>query len=139
MIVIRQFVVYAIVISAVIGAVYAIIQPEKGIGKEFIEGIYSIGLIFLSVAGIFACIPYITAFIQQIFAPAFISEQILSIAATTIIAVDMGGYQLAQHLAATKEDWIIAMMTGYMAGATIVFSIPVGLAMIEKKTKVILL
>lgn len=45
----------------------------------------------------------------------------------------MGGYQLAETLALTKESWIMAMTTGYMAGATIVFSIPVGLAMIEKK------
>lgn len=134
MIVIGQFVVYAIVISALIGAVCAIVQPKKGLGKEFIEGIYSIGPIFLSVAGIFACIPYITEFIQQIFAPIFhLTGADSSMAATTIIAVDMGGYQLAQRIAATKEDWIIAMMTGYMAGATIVFSIPIGLTIIEKK------
>lgn len=134
MIVIGQFVVYAIVISALIGAVCAIVQPKKGLGKEFIEGIYSIGPIFLSVAGIFAYIPYIAEFIQQIFAPIFhLTGADSSMAATTIIAVDMGGYQLAQRIAATKEDWIIAMMTGYMAGATIVFSIPVGLTIIEKK------
>lgn len=77
--------------------------------------------------------------LQRLFSKFYFIGADSSIAATTIIAVDMGGYQLAQHLAAIKEDWIIAMMTGYMAGATIVFSIPVGLAMIEKKTKVILL
>lgn len=47
----------------------------------------------------------------------------------------MGGYQLAQILAQTKENWIMAMMTGYMSGATLVFSIPVGLNLIQKKTK----
>ena len=41
-------------------------------------------------------------------------------AATTLIAVDMGGYQLADALAQTRESWVMAMYTGYMAGATIV-------------------
>ena len=45
----------------------------------------------------------------------------------------MGGYQLARSLTNVHEAWIMAMMTGYMAGATIVFSIPVGLAMLDKK------
>ena len=56
-------------------------------------------------------------------------------AATTFIAVDMGGYQLAEALAQTKESWIMAMMTGFMAGATIVFSIPVALKMLHKEDR----
>lgn len=56
-------------------------------------------------------------------------------AATTFIAVDMGGYQLADALAQTRESWIMAMMTGYMAGATIVFTIPVALKMLEKRDR----
>ena len=56
-------------------------------------------------------------------------------AATTFIAVDMGGYQLADALAETRESWIMAMVTGYMAGATIVFSIPVALKMLEKRDR----
>ena len=58
-----------------------------------------------------------------------------AMAATTFIAVDMGGYQLAEALAQTKESWIMAMMTGYMAGATIVFSIPVALKMLRKEDR----
>lgn len=56
-------------------------------------------------------------------------------AATTFIAVDMGGYQLADALAATREGWIMAMVTGYMAGATIVFTIPVALKMLQKRDR----
>lgn len=56
-------------------------------------------------------------------------------AATTFIAVDMGGYQLADALAQTRESWIMAMMTGYMAGATIVFTVPVALKMLEKRDR----
>ena len=47
----------------------------------------------------------------------------------------MGGYQLADALAQTRESWIMAMMTGYMAGATIVFTVPVALKMLEKRDR----
>ena len=58
-----------------------------------------------------------------------------AMAATTFIAVDMGGYQLADILAQTRESWIMAMFTGYMAGATIVFSIPVALKILEPEDR----
>ena len=58
-----------------------------------------------------------------------------AMAATTFIAVDMGGYQLADALAQTRESWMMAMITGYMAGATIVFTIPVALKMLQKKDR----
>ena len=45
----------------------------------------------------------------------------------------MGGYQLADVLAQSRDGWIMALVVGYMAGATIIFSIPVGLAMLAKR------
>jgi ethanolamine transporter len=45
----------------------------------------------------------------------------------------MGGYHLAKEIAATTDTWVIAAIVGYMAGATIVFSIPVGLAILHKR------
>ena len=56
-----------------------------------------------------------------------------AMAATTFIAADMGGYQLARELKLTNESWITALTAGFMAGSTIVFSIPVGLAMLQKR------
>jgi len=131
---IGNYVLYIIMACAVAGALASIIKEDSGLGNEFLEGLYSIGPIFVPVAGIMAATPYLTAFVKTVFGPAFgaIGAD-PAIAATTFIAVDMGGYQLADALAATRESWIMAMVTGYMAGATIVFSIPVGLAMLEKR------
>src|SRR5699024_6191654 len=53
--------------------------------------------------------------------------------ATTILATDMGGYQLADVLKDSYEGWIMAMIVGFMAGATIVFSIPLGLPILDKR------
>lgn len=129
-------VVYAIMGCALAGAIASVIKPESGLGKEFVAGIDSLGPIFLPVAGVMASAPFLTAFVSNVFGPLYDAVGAdPAMAATTFIAVDMGGYQLADALAQTRESWIMAMVTGYMAGATIVFTIPVALKMLEKKDR----
>ncbi|MDA1014769.1 MAG: ethanolamine utilization protein EutH [Planctomycetota bacterium] len=132
--VVGSAVIALIMLCAAIGAVASIRNPDDGLGKEFLEGLHSIGHIFIPVAGIMASIPLLSRFVEYAFGPAlsYVGAD-PAIAATALIAVDMGGYQLADQLAASRESWIMAMMVGYMAGATIVFSIPVGLALLDKK------
>lgn len=129
-------VVYLIMACALVGCAASVIKPESELGKEFVAGIDAIGPIFLPVAGIMASVPYLTAFVSAVFGPAYSALGAdPAMAATTFIAVDMGGYQLADALAQTRESWIMAMMTGYMAGATIVFTIPVALKMLVKRDR----
>ncbi|MEF9842021.1 MAG: ethanolamine utilization protein EutH [Raoultibacter sp.] len=129
-------VVYIIMACAFVGAIASVVRPEGELGQQFSAGIDSIGPIFLPVAGIMASAPFLTAFVSTVFGPAYgVLGADPSMAATTFIAVDMGGYQLADALAQTRESWIMAMMTGYMAGATIVFTIPVALKMLVKKDR----
>ena len=117
----------------VIGAVAAIRNEDSGLGAEFKAGLHSIGPIFIPVAGIMASIPYLSVFVERVIGPVFgVFDGSPAMAATTFIAVDMGGYQLAEATAENTDVWIMAMVAGYMAGATLVFSIPVGLAMLDK-------
>ncbi|MFC5384751.1 ethanolamine utilization protein EutH [Aquamicrobium segne] len=130
---IGTYVIYIIMICAVAGAIASIRDSETGLGKEFIEGLHSIGPIFIPVAGIMASIPYLSEFIRVAIGPLFAAIGAdPSIAATTVIAVDMGGYQLADALAGSRDAWMIATIVGFTSGATIIFSIPVGLAMLAK-------
>lgn len=131
---IGTIIVYIIMICAVLGAIGAIRDAEYGIGKEFMNGIHTVGHIFVPAAGIMAAIPYLTWFISHFISPVF--EWIgadPAIAATTILASDMGGYQLANALKESYEGWVMALVVGFMSGATIVFSIPMGLAMLDKR------
>lgn len=131
---IGTIIIYIIMLCAVLGAFGAIRNANEGIGKEFMEGIYTIGPIFANSAGIMASIPFISKFIEKFFGPMF--DKIgadPAIAATSILATDMGGYQLADILKASYEGWIMAMIVGLMAGATIVFTIPLGLPMLDKR------
>lgn len=133
---IGTIVVYIIMGCAIAGAIASVVRPESELGKEFVAGIDSLGPIFLPVAGIMASAPFLTAFVSNVFGPVYSAVGAdPAMAATTFIAVDMGGYQLAEALAQTKESWIMAMVTGYMAGATIVFTIPVALKMLVKKDR----
>ncbi|MBP6562667.1 MAG: ethanolamine utilization protein EutH [Neisseriaceae bacterium] len=127
-------IVYIIMICAVLGAFGAIKNPEEGIGREFMNGVHTVGHIFVPAAGIMAAIPYLTWFIGQFISPVF--EMIgadPALAATAILASDMGGYQLANALKASYEGWVMALVVGFMSGATIVFSIPMGLAMLQRR------
>ena len=127
---------YIIMACAVAGAIASAIKPESELGQQFVAGVDSIGPIFLPVAGIMASAPYLTAFVEGVFGPTYGALGAdPAMAATTFIAVDMGGYQLADALAQTRESWIMAMMTGYMVGATIVFTVPVALKMLEKRDR----
>lgn len=127
-------IVYIIMVCAVLGAFAAIKNPEEGLGKEFMSGLHAVGHIFVPAAGIMASIPYLTWFISKFIGPIFDAIGAdPAIAATTILASDMGGYHLADALKNSYEGWIMAMVVGYMAGATIVFSIPMGLAMLDKR------
>jgi ethanolamine transporter len=127
-------VIYVIMACAVAGAIGYIRDPDSGIGREFREGLYAIGPIFIPVAGIMAAIPYLSQIISGAVGPLFATVGAdPAIAATTIIAIDMGGYQLADTLAQSREGWLMASLVGYMAGATIIFSIPVGLAMLDRR------
>lgn len=131
-----KLVIYLIMFFAFIGAVCSIYNDDSEIGQQFLNGIYSIGPIFLPVAGIMAASHYITTFVSSVFGTVFsLFGADPAIAATTFIAVDMGGYQLADALAQSRESWIMAMITGFMAGATIVFSIPIALKMLEKSDR----
>ena len=130
---IGTYIIYLIMACAVIGAIASIVDAESALGKEFTAGLHSIGPIFIPVAGIMASIPYISSFIATFIAPIFLwMGADPGIAGPIFIASDMGGYQLAHSLAQSPEGWILGLLTGFQSGATVIFVIPVGLAMLRK-------
>lgn len=130
---IGTYVIYIIMVCAVIGAIASIFKPESHLATEFTAGLHSIGPIFIPVAGIMAAIPYITQFISTVVGPLFLAMgSDAGIAGPIFIASDLGGYQLAQALSQSPEGWILGLITGFQSGSTIIFVVPVGLAMLQK-------
>lgn len=134
MVLFGEIIIYIMMVGVIIGAIASVINPQKGLGKEFVVGINTIGPVFMAQAGIMASIPILSYVINLLLGPAFNAMgSDPSIAALSIIAVDMGGYQLADAVAATREAWITSAVAGYFSGAVIVYLIPVGLTMLKKK------
>lgn len=131
---IGTWVIALVMVCSFAGAIASLVNDSEGLGKEFLEGLHAIGPIFVPVAGIMASVPFLSRAVRAVLGPLFASIGAdPAIAATSIIATDMGGYQLAHALAGSTESWIMAMVVGYTAGATIVFSIPVGLTLLDKR------
>lgn len=55
-----NYVIYLIMLGAVLGALASILRPESGLGREFVNGIHAIGPVFLAQAGIMVAIPYLS-------------------------------------------------------------------------------
>lgn len=129
---IGNIVIYLMMAFVVIGAISLAFRGDRGIGHEFKEGIYALGPLFVPVAGIMAGLPYLAWFVEnvlgRIYEP-FGADA--AMAATTVIASDMGAYQLAEVTADSTGVWITASVTGFLAGATISYIIPVGLAILD--------
>lgn len=132
--VIGKVIIFIMMGFLLIGAVASLFNDEKGFGKEFKDGIHSIGHIFMPVAGIMVLIPVLSQLVTTFIAPIYAwAHADPSLAATTLIAGDMGGYHLAHETAGSHGAWIMAFATSFTAGSTIIFSIPVGLTMLDKR------
>ncbi len=129
---IGSIIMYIIMAFVVVGVIGAIVRPERGVGKAFLDGVYSIGPIFIPVAGIMAALPYIANLIEHYVAPGLRVMGADPAIAASLIAVDMGGYQLAETTADSLGGWILASLLAFTLGATLVFYIPVGMAMIPR-------
>ena len=130
------FVVSIIALFAIIGIIDNVFLNNKlGLGPEFLNGMEMIGPLCLAIVGIIALVPEIVWVIEHTLTPVYKSLGLdPSMAVTTILAIDMGGFQLAKSVALNPAigNWA-GIVYGSMMGATIVFSIPVGLAAIQKK------
>ena len=132
-----SIVVVAIMVCfSIAGIVDTLFLKDKfGLGPEFKKGIEMIGPLCLSIVGIISFAPVISWAIQHSLGLLYDKMGLdPSMAVSMILAMDMGGFQVCMGVA---KDAAIGMWAGAvygsMMGATIVFSIPVGLATIQKK------
>lgn len=128
-------VVSIMVLFAITGIIDNLFLKDKlGLGPEFMKGMEMIGPLCVAIVGIIALVPVIALLIENTITPIYKSLGLdPSMACTAILAIDMGGFQLAESVALdyTIGKWA-GIVYGSMMGATIVFSIPVGLASIEE-------
>ena len=133
---INQIIMYIMAFGAALGGLDRLLGNRFGYGEKFEEGFRMLGPVGLSMAGIICLAPLLSTalggLIRPLCALAGIDPSILG----SILAIDMGGYLLAEELA---EDPLLGHFFGIIMsatfGCTIVFCIPVGLGFLSEEDR----
>ena len=122
---------------AVLGAVDRLLGNSFGLGREFENGLYTMGSLMLAMAGIVTLAPILAAGLKPVVVPVFKALGAdPAMFAGSILACDMGGGALAREL--TEDPRAAALggvITGSMLGATVVFTIPVSLGILGEQDR----
>ncbi len=132
---INVIIVWIMMVFMILGALDRIIGNRFGLGEEFENGIIAMGALALAMVGVVSLAPVLAKILGPVITPlyTFLGAD-PSMFATTLLAIDMGGYPLAMEMALTPEAGRYAgIILGSMMGPTIVFSIPVALGIIKKE------
>lgn len=123
-------------IGAVAGGIDRIRGNKHGYGEKFEEGFLFLGPTALSMAGMICLAPVLADVLGRVVVPFYEAIGVDPAMFGSLLAIDMGGYPLAQELAG---DRLIGSYAGIVAaaifGCTIVFTIPVGMGMIKKEER----
>lgn len=119
--------------GAVIGGLDYLFGCRLGLGQKFENGLMLIGPTALSMAGIICLAPLLTDVLGPVISPAFAFFGLDPAMFGSILAIDMGGYQMALDLCGDPAVGRFAgVIVAAVFGCTVTFIIPVGVGMIEK-------
>ena len=122
-------------IFAAIGAIDRIFGNRLGLGKPFEEGILAMGTLALAMLGIICLAPVLAKLLNPVVVPVyrFLGAD-PAMFAGTILACDMGGASLAAEMSSDPDAALLGgVLCGSMLGATIVFTIPIAMGMLQKE------
>ncbi len=131
----HEILIWVMAAFAVLGALDRIFGNRFGLGQEFENGILAMGSLALAMVGIIALAPVLANLLRPVIVPVykFLGAD-PAMFAGTILACDMGGASLAKELTADPEAALLGgVIGGSMLGATIVFTIPVALGILDKE------
>lgn len=122
---------------AVLGAIDRILGNRFGLGQEFENGILAMGSLTLAMVGIVSLAPVLAAILRPVVVPVFrLLGADPAMFAGSLLACDMGGGALAQQMAESPQAALLGgVITGSMLGATIVFTIPVAMGILEESDR----
>lgn len=132
----NQVLMLLMAVGAAVGGIDRIRGNKHGYGAKFEEGFLFLGPTALSMAGMICLAPVLADVLGKLVIPFYQKIGVDPAMFGCLLAIDMGGYQLAGELAA---DSLMGSYAGTVAaaifGCTIVFTIPVGMGMICKEDR----
>lgn len=130
----NQIILYIMAAGAVIGGVDRIFGNRLGLGAKFEQGFHYLGPMALSMVGIICLAPVLAGALETAAAPLCRAIGVDPAMLGGLLAIDMGGYPLAAQLADSSDVGRYAgVIVSAIFGCTLVFTIPVGMGLIEKK------
>ena len=132
-----KIIIWIMAVFAIFGGIDRILENRFGLGKPFEEGILAMGSLALAMVGIISLSPVLAGVLKPVIVPVFsFLGADPAMFAGTILACDMGGGALASELAGSPEAAALGgVLTGSMLGATIVFTIPVALGILQPEDR----
>lgn len=134
---INDVIMWILMICMVLGGIDRAIGNRFGLGEKFEEGFNALGPLALAMVGMMSLSPVLAKVLQPVIGPiySFLGAD-PGMFAGTILANDMGGWPLAQQLSSSDDiAQLSGLILGAMMGATIVFTIPVSLSIIQKEDR----
>ncbi|MBE6072168.1 MAG: ethanolamine utilization protein EutH [Clostridium butyricum] len=131
----EKILLYIVAIFFIIGAIDYIEDNRFKVGIVFETGIKSMGALALSMIGILSLTPFLLDQINDFLI--VISNKILidpSIFLGSILAVDMGGYNLCSDLANSNSMGLFSgILISSILGCTISFTLPLSIGLLKKE------
>ena len=130
---INQVLMAVMAVGAVLGGADRLLGNKFGLGEQFERGFMLLGPLSLSMVGMVCLAPALADVLGRAVVPFCRLIGVDPAMFGALLAIDMGGYQLAKELAV---DPLIGSYAGLVAsaifGCTLVFTIPVGMGMIRQ-------
>lgn len=128
----NQMLMIVMAAGAVLGGLDRIFGNRLGLGEQFEKGFMLLGPMALSMAGMICLAPVLADVLGRAVVPFFQLIGVDPAMFGSLLAIDMGGYQLAKELAADGRVGSYAgLVVSAIFGCTLVFTIPVGMGMIS--------
>ena len=125
---------------AVLGGLDRIFGSRLGLGQAFENGILAMGSLALAMVGIVSLAPVLASVLMPVVSPIYaLLGADPAMFAGSILACDMGGGALAQALTTDPRAALLGgVLTGSMLGATIVFTIPVAMGILQEDDRAVM-
>ena len=134
---IHEILIAVMAVFAVLGALDRIFGNRLGLGREFENGILAMGSLAMAMIGIICLAPALASVLKPFVVPVynFLGAD-GAMFAGTILACDMGGGALAKELTSDAQAALLGgVITGSMLGATVVFTIPVAMGILQESDR----
>lgn len=130
----NTIIMWIMAVGAIVGGLDRLFGNKFGLGEKFEEGFNAMGPLALGMVGIVCLSPVISKYLGPIIIPALTGIGADPAIFGSILPNDTGGYPLAMSLAINRQAGLFSgLIVASMLGCTVVFSIPVGLSLIERK------